>query len=221
MVGPVGALSRTSIAEQVAGLLREAILAGSLAPGTSLREVALAERFTVSRASVREAIRALVTEGLVQHSMHRGAVVAEPTAADVVDVYRARIAVESAAAATVPDVAEAQLGPLSDAVRDMEDAFDRGDWQVTAEADLAFHRRLVALAGSPRLDSFYALLQGELRLLLLLADRDVPDRGKVAEHRRMLDLVVGGDVEGLRAALSAHVTAAQGVLLGVLRDRPV
>jgi DNA-binding GntR family transcriptional regulator len=211
------ALSRTSVSEQVAGLLREAILAGSLAPGTSLREVALAERFTVSRASVREAIRALVTEGLVQHSMHRGAVVAEPTAADVVDVYRARVAIEAAAAATVPAVVPAQLGPLQEAVRDMEAAFDRGDWQTTAEADLAFHRSLVALAGSPRLDGFYAHLQGELRLLLLLADRDMPDRGKVAEHRNMLDLVADGDVEGLRCALSDHVTAAQGVLLGVLR----
>lgn len=215
----MSALTRTSVAEQVAGLLREAILAGSLAPGTSLREVALAERFAVSRASVREAIRALVTEGLVQHSMHRGAVVAEPTAADVIDVYRARVAVEAAAAGTVGNAATGQLGPLREAVHDMEAAFDRGDWQGTAEADLAFHRRLVALAGSPRLDGFYALLQGELRLLLLLADRDVPDRGKVAEHGQMLDLVVAGDVEGLSRALADHVTAAQGILLGVLKER--
>jgi DNA-binding GntR family transcriptional regulator len=215
----MGALARTSVAEQVAGALREAILAGSLGPGTSLREVALAERFAVSRATVREAIRALVTEGLVQHSMHRGAVVAEPTPDDVVDVYRARTAVEVAAAGAAPLAAREDLGELADALRAMETAFARRDWNGTAEADLAFHRRLVALAGSPRLDVFYAHLQGELRLLLLLADRDAPDEGKVAEHRRMLDLATSGDVEGLRSALSAHVTAAQDVLLRVLRSR--
>jgi DNA-binding GntR family transcriptional regulator len=102
----------------------------------------------------------------------------------------------------------------------MEAAFARGDWEGTTEADLDFHRLLVALAGSPRLDAFYAHLQGELRLLLLLADRDRPDRGKVAEHRRMLDLARAGDVEGLRAALSAHVVHAEGVLLRVLDTRP-
>lgn len=210
---------RTSVAEQVAGALREAILAGSLAPGTSLREVALAGRFAVSRATVREAIRALVAEGLVQHSMHRGAVVAEPTPDDVVDVYRARAAVEVAAAGAVPQASRADLDDLGEALRAMERAFAGGDWHGTTEADLAFHRRLVALAGSPRLDGFYAHLQGELRLVLLLADRDAPDEGKVAEHRRMLDLAERGDVEGLRVAVSRHVTAAQDVLLRVLRAR--
>jgi DNA-binding GntR family transcriptional regulator len=219
MGGVAGAVERTSVAEQVAAALREAILAGSLGPGTSLREVALGERFAVSRATVREAIRALVTQGLVQHSMHRGAVVAEPSPDDVVDVYRARTAVEIAAAGEVRRATPADLDELADALRAMEGAFARRDWNGTAEADLAFHRRLVALAGSPRLDGFYANLQGELRLVLLLADRDAPDEGKVAEHRRMLDLAVRGDVEGLRAALSRHVTAAQDVLLRVLRAR--
>jgi DNA-binding GntR family transcriptional regulator len=101
----------------------------------------------------------------------------------------------------------------------MEHALDRRDREGTVEADLAFHRGLVRLAGSPRLDTFYAHLQGELRLLLLFADRDAPDAGKVAEHRRILALARAGDVEGLRAALAAHVVSAESVLLRVLRAR--
>jgi DNA-binding GntR family transcriptional regulator len=210
----------TGVSEQVVAVLRDAILSGELAPGTSLREVALAERFSTSRNTIREALRALVTEGLAQHLAHRGAVVAEPTPADVVDVYRARVAVEVAAAGAAGAAGPEQLGPLARALEAMEAAFARGDWKGTTEADLDFHRLLVALASSPRLDTFYAHLQGELRLLLLLADRDLPDRGKVAEHRRMLDLARAGDVDGLRAALSAHVVHAEAVLLKVLDTRP-
>jgi len=208
-----------SVAEQVVCVLREAILAGSLAPGTSLREVALAERFSVSRTTIREAIRALVTEGLAVHHRHRGATVAEPSAADVRDLYLARVAVESAAAEAAVRAGAPALDGLEVVLADMEAAFARGDWEATTEADLAFHGGLVDLAASPRLAAFYAHLQGELRLVLLLADRDAPDEGKVAEHRAMLALARRGDVEGLGVALAAHVASAQDVLVRVLRAR--
>lgn len=210
---------RAMISERVIAALRDEILHGDLPPGTSLREVALAARFEVSRNTVREAIRALVTEGLVQHGRHRGAVVAEQSEDDVVDLYRARAAVEIAAAGSAPGAAPAALAPLEDALAAMGEAFAGGDWQAVTAADLAFHRAVVGLAGSARLDQFYANLQGELRLLLLWADRDAPDAGKVAEHRRMLDLVRAGDTAGLRAAVDAHVVAAEGVLVRVLRAR--
>ena len=208
-----------SVAEQVARVLREAILAGSLAPGTSLREVALAQRYSVSRTTIREAIRALATEGLAVHHRHRGASVAEPTAADVRDLFLARVAVERAAVEAAVRAGGAALDGLEGVLAGMEAAFARGDWEGTTEADLAFHGGLVGLAASPRLGAFYAHLQGELRLVLLLADRDAPDEGKVAEHRAMLALARRGDVEGLRRALAAHVASAEDVLVRVLRAR--
>ena len=44
--------------EQIFSTLRSEILDGTLAPGTALREVALAERFEVSRTPVRDALPA-------------------------------------------------------------------------------------------------------------------------------------------------------------------
>jgi len=208
---------RTLISERVVSALRDEILRGALPPGTSLREVALATRFEVSRNTVREAVRALVTEGLLQPGMHRGVVVAEQSEDDVVDLYTARAAVEGAAATAVPPADPAALAPLEQTLSAMGGAFARGDWQAVTAADLAFHRALVGLAGSTRLGAFYAHLQGELRLLLLWADRDAPDAGKVAEHRRMLELVRAGDAAGLRVAVDSHVAAAQDVVLRVLR----
>ena len=77
--------------------LRDGIVTGTLAPGTQLSEVELAHSFGVSRGPVREAIQRLVQEGLLRSEPHRGVFVPVLTDADVVDVYLARAALESAA----------------------------------------------------------------------------------------------------------------------------
>ena len=59
-------VSRSPLYLQVAGSIREAIIAGDLGPGDALpTERELSESFGVSRASVREALRALQAQGLV------------------------------------------------------------------------------------------------------------------------------------------------------------
>ena len=52
--------------------LERMILAGELAPGAKLNEVAIAERLGVSRGPVREAFRALEEAGLVRLEKNRG-----------------------------------------------------------------------------------------------------------------------------------------------------
>src|SRR5215470_1616735 len=64
-------LSRTRRA-QVAEVLRNAIFAGKIAPGTQLVEMKLAHRLGVSRGSVREAILELVEQGLVVNKPYAG-----------------------------------------------------------------------------------------------------------------------------------------------------
>src|SRR5262249_24197305 len=55
-------------ADAVYEALRQAILAGELAPGRRLRSDALAGELNVSRTPVREALRKLEAEGLVEAS---------------------------------------------------------------------------------------------------------------------------------------------------------
>lgn len=62
---PFEPVVRQPVYEQVAGQLREAILDGSLAPGTPLpSERELCERFAVGRTTIREALRSLQAQGL-------------------------------------------------------------------------------------------------------------------------------------------------------------
>src|SRR5689334_1128467 len=67
---------RITRAEELRLALADEIINGSLAPGATLEETALAQRFNVSRTPVREALRQLAASGLVETRPHRGAVVA-------------------------------------------------------------------------------------------------------------------------------------------------
>jgi GntR family transcriptional repressor for pyruvate dehydrogenase complex len=72
------AVKKETLAEQVAGSIKEAILAGQWAPGEALpTEPELAEAFGVSRAVVRDATRMLVAQGLVEAQHGRGVFVTE------------------------------------------------------------------------------------------------------------------------------------------------
>jgi DNA-binding GntR family transcriptional regulator len=200
-----GDLNRQSVSEQVVSVLREEILRGTLPPGSALTEVALAQSFGVSRNTVREAIRLLVHEGLARHHMHRGAVVTEQTEADLVDIHRARAALDLAAAAAVAAAPAEGLAALDALVERMAAAVEAGDGRAVDEADLAFHRGMVALLGSARLEEFYAGLQRELRLGFTTMNRRLPHPDRVTEHRRLARLAGERDVEGLRQAVAGHL----------------
>src|SRR5579864_6262690 len=71
-----GGPQRITRAEELRLALADEIINGSLAPGATLDETLLAQRFNVSRTPVREALRQLAASGLVETRPHRGAVVA-------------------------------------------------------------------------------------------------------------------------------------------------
>lgn len=79
-------------------VLREAIIAGSLAPGQKLIERDLCEQTGVSRSSIREALRNLESERLVESLDTKGVVVATLTPEIAAEIYEVRAALESEAA---------------------------------------------------------------------------------------------------------------------------
>ena len=68
-------LRDVSLAEQVANVIRHAILTGKLVPGDKVTEEQLARELGVSRLPIREAIRTLQQQGLLDVRPRRGAFV--------------------------------------------------------------------------------------------------------------------------------------------------
>ena len=83
-------ITRISVADQVASILRQRILNGELPPGTALQEISTAASLGVSRNTVREATRILSLEGLLKRSAHRGVSVAQLFLKDVAEIYQVR-----------------------------------------------------------------------------------------------------------------------------------
>jgi DNA-binding GntR family transcriptional regulator len=202
-------LQRESSAEQLARAIREQVLRGAIPPGTPLREAQLVASAGVSRTTAREALRLLVFQGLVQHSPHRGAIVRQLSAADVRDIYRVRRVIESAAIDAARASSAERQAALTTALDDLERAAGAREWAGLVEADLAFHRALVGLLMSERLDRMQRSLELELRLafsITAFVDREFEDPAPIVEdHRLILRYLRDGDIERCRSRLLAHL----------------
>lgn len=195
----MGTVERRSTTDQVLHELRAAILAGRIKPDEQLPEVALANHFGTGRSAIREAIRHLVQEGLVVSEINRGARVRTISAEDVIDVYRARAAIEVAAVAAFL----ACEVPAAAAVKELQRAQDRIRAAAPPDAncvpsreligaDLDFHRALVGLAGSPRLSRAHEPLAAECQMLMNWHPV-YPLTNYVTDHQIVLDAVLARD----------------------------
>lgn len=206
-------IQRQSTSGQAASAIRDAILSGQIAPGTPLREAALAAELAVSRNTIREAGRILEGESLVRYQMNRGIVVTEVTADDVRDIYAARSAVELAGVNALTATRDSAIYKrLADLVERIEDAHAAGDTTRVLEADRLFHATLVSAAGSPRLSRFHARLQQEQRLALALAEQSSRQLGRTADDHRELLGALRGSRSWARAQLTKHLKAGNAEL---------
>lgn len=156
-------------AETVAAGIRAAIISGEYTPGSRLSEAALVEDFGVSRNTLREALRMLTQEGLLVRRPHAGVIVAVPSLASIIDIYRVRRMIEVQALRSAPSRHPAGRA-LSAAVDTALAAREAGDWATVGTANMEFHRAIVSLADSARLDRVYANVSAELRLAFGLVD---------------------------------------------------
>src|SRR6266508_1559914 len=198
----IRAIDQSKLGEEVAQMLRRAILAGELEPGTHLVESSLSTDFGVSRGPIRDALRELESEGLVE-ARRRGVFVTGLTRDDVWELYTLRAAIDVVAL----DLAAAQFTledftRLRRLVEVMERAADDGRMADFAEADIRFHSAFYERAGHRRLLRVWQSFVGTFQVLIELTDLANPNvRSIVQEHREILEAAEHGDVAALRARL--------------------
>lgn len=201
----------TVLPDTIADELRASILNQDIAPGETLTEQAVAARFGVARPTARIAIERLVTDGLLRREAHRAARVPELDRDDVIDLFDNRAVLESAAMAalaisgTIPAEALAAHHRLG--------ATDR-----FADADIAFHRALVAGQPSPRLARLHGLLMGEVELCIgQVQTAQLLTRAEVsAQHQAILDAITAGDADAAAELTRSHISGARDALLAHL-----
>ena len=205
-------------ADRAARVVREKVVEGDLRSGTRLPEERLSAALGVSRNTLREALSQLVAERILVREPHRGVIVATPGIADVEDVYRVRLLVEPAALAHGDGHSPARVAAVVAAVTEGQEAGARGDWDAVASANQHFHRAVVSLAGSTRLDAQMDLLLAEMRLFFhQMGEPERFHRPYLAENAAIVDLLVAGDRQAAAERLDAYLGRARDQLVAAFR----
>jgi DNA-binding FadR family transcriptional regulator len=211
-------------------LLIAEIVSGGRSAGEMLpKEVDLAAEFEVSRGVARESIRALEERGLISVRHGRGATVNEPREWDVFDpdvlaatlesgrggdvlaeyVECRRILEVEAAGMAAQRAKKRDLARLTQALARMEQAAARPAGTAVEErfheADVAFHRTLVAATGNRPLGQLVERLHSAMLLARVSLARPGYRQRALAEHQRILAAVTSGDVAEARQAMSDHL----------------
>jgi DNA-binding GntR family transcriptional regulator len=193
-----------STSDALVHVLTRQILDGTLPAGTHLIEIDLADTHGVSRQSLRSALAELVHLGLLEREPHRGVWVPRLTKSQVRDLWDVRemIELEAVRRGTRLGLDWAGLDPVC---RRLAALSADSSWADAVEADLAFHRTMVAAVGSPHLSRAHDQLMAEMRLSLAgNVGREAP--GYMAgEHQELLDTFRRGDAEASVARLRQHL----------------
>ncbi|HVO63443.1 MAG TPA: GntR family transcriptional regulator [Terriglobales bacterium] len=210
-------IHRVSVADQVAGILRQRILDGELRPGTALPEIPLAASLGVSRNTMREAVRILALEGLLQRNIHRGVAVAQLSLKDVQEIYDLRRMVEVQAILGARNRPVELMQQLRAAVDGYERAVRSRDWAQAVNWDFQFHKLVIHLRGNKRLETFYQKVIGELRMGMVLVDRTHNDPGAlIPVHRKLYQLLDAGKLKQCADLLLQHLDDSEARLGGIM-----
>jgi DNA-binding GntR family transcriptional regulator len=202
---------------RVAGLeeaLARQILDGHFRPGEHLGEISLAVEYHVGRNTLRAALDGVARRGLAVKVPNCGVFVRILTARDLGEVYELRTAIEVQASRTL-----AARGVVPEAA---QRAFahhrglgERSPQRAVVEADLAFHRAVVAGTGNARLIQAYEALEGEILLCLTQLVRGYAGVGQLAgEHGELLAAIERADPDSAERFIRHHLEGATAWLVG-------
>jgi DNA-binding GntR family transcriptional regulator len=201
---PIRAVTKTDLAYTQ---IRQKILDGELAPGTSLDQEALAQWLGLSTTPVREALRRLESERLVVSRAHRDTIVAPLSRDTVEEVYTVRLSLDplavALAAARANGAERARIVALSreNPVKD--------DVISNVSHNRHLHRAIYAASGNAVLievlDSLWDLSD---RYRLIISKDSMVIKAAHEQHSAIVAAVVEGDPDRAADLMRGHLATS-------------
>lgn len=212
--------ARSSVRQEVRGILRAQIQTGELEAGRIYSAVALSDSLGVSATPVREALMDLANAGLVEAVRNVGFRVRTISPADLHEIVALRAWLEVPAMDLVIEAAtDEEIDGLRELARRICDEAARNDVTAFALADAVFHAAVLDLTESPRLVKIVTELRGQTQLLGLWrlgAAHDLAASG--LEHVELVDALAARDRRLARSLMRRHLEHARGIWAGVGED---
>ncbi|MFI6105907.1 GntR family transcriptional regulator [Streptomyces sp. NPDC051310] len=205
-----GAVTRSTLRQQIADALRDEVLAGRLQPGQEFTVKQIAEQYGVSATPVREALVDLAAQGLLDSDQHKGFRVHRFSVDDYRGMVEARALIVDGLFQRLADHVKAVQGaPLVSVRRRAEEAARAaraGDLDVLIGYDLRFWRELSGFVANRYVAEFLHRLRVQAWVFAVPHLR-ADDRAATwlwCGHEDLVDAVTAGDPAAVTKAIDAH-----------------
>lgn len=210
-------ISKRTMADELAEILRARILDGRLRAGEPIRQEHVAKELGVSRIPLREALSQLAAEGFVTQTAHKGAVVAPLSLSEVEELFELRLALESGLLRrAVPNLKPADFEALTALIEQSQAPDGLAHWGAL---NWRFHEAMYLPAQRPVTLKLLKRVHDNIdRYLRLEAAVSAEGRKRgYREHRELVDLCRKRDMAGAEVLLTRHITATAENLKKTLR----
>jgi DNA-binding GntR family transcriptional regulator len=208
-----------SLTRLIAEELKQAILAGKLAPGEKLSEEQLTASLKVSRVPLREALRSLEAEGYVSFLPNEQVVVSKPTSEEIEDAYSITGVLEGLATRLAVERAQPEeVARLRELHQLLKEAYKGKDAERYFEANSRFHRFIAELARNERLYHLIDQMRQEIRKARIVS-LNLPQRldYSMREHDQIMDAFLKKNAALAEATVIKHLQNHMEALKRVLR----
>lgn len=223
---PRPVIHRNSLREQIAGALREEMMAGRLEAGRNFTVKEIAELYGVSATPAREALVDLGAQGLLRTEHHRGFTVPELGWEDFLEIFEARVLLtdsfyrQFATRRALPDLT--RLPSLSRRADAAVRAARAGNLDVMVGCDRRFWQEVSALLGNRRIAEYLDWLRVQSWMFAARHLRAMPTLGGVCwdRHPDLVDAIGARDLHGAHRIICEYNLFTVRLLAG-LAGRPL
>lgn len=208
------AFHTTSLADQVFERLENDIIQGVYPRGEILTELKLVEQLGVSRTPIREALRRLEQERLIEES-GKGSVVLGITSDDLLDIMNIREQIEGLCAYyACVNMTEEGIKELQHIIDLQDFYFERWDTDHLQKADDMFHDAICELSRRNVIRDTLVPLHRKTRRYRrnALLDKERATQS-LKEHHAILDAMLTGNPDKVKAAMDFHMGKVKAQLL--------
>lgn len=188
--------------------IRQMLFYNEIQPGQKIKYKDLANRIGVSMTPVIQALKWLEFRNIVRHEANKGYYVNKVSLKEIAEVYNTRLLIEVALVSdTMKNLDAAGINKLKTAMKKYKKAVVEDNYYKRILTDMDFHMTLASLADS---EIQMNMLQELFDVLLLRYSRNlyfssVMDTS-LKEHTDILNCLEKKDEQGLRKALTYHIT---------------
>ncbi|WP_328537571.1 GntR family transcriptional regulator [Streptomyces sp. NBC_00344] len=203
-----GAVTRSTLRQQIADALRDEVLAGRLQPGEEFTVKQIAEGYGVSATPVREALVDLSAQGLLDSDQHKGFRVHQFSVDDYCGMVEARSLVVDGIFRnlTLKGVHGEPLQSVRRRAEEAGAAARSGNLDILIGYDLRFWRELAALTGNRYIADFLHRLRVQCWVFAvpyLRGHTGLPDR-LWQGHEELAAAVTRADADAAHRAIEAY-----------------